>query len=138
MPLLRHPQDIRALADRGEFDRAAALCQEMLDRDKLNPAVHFYHALVLEQTGKHVEAEHALRRVIYLDRTFILGHYYLGLLLQKQGRTEPATRSFRNVLQLLARTDDARVLDDGDGISAGELRKLTQMHLAVLEGTWAA
>ncbi len=133
-PARAEPRDIRALADRGDFDRAAALCQEMLDRDKLNPTVHFYHALVLEQTGRHGEAEQALRRVIYLDRAFVPGHYYLGLLLQRQARTEPAARSFRNVLQLLARTDDARILDEGDGISAGELRKLTQMHLAVLEG----
>ena len=123
---------IRALADRGEWDRAAMKCQEMLGRDRLNPVVSFYEALVLEQTGRHAEAEKALRRVIYLDRTFVLGHYYLGLLLQKSGRLTQAARSFRNVLQLLQRIDEGQVLPDGDGITAGELRKLTDMHLEVL------
>jgi chemotaxis protein methyltransferase CheR len=133
-PLRAELNTVRALADRGEWERAEALCRELLARDKLNPLVHFYHGLVLEQAGRHAEAEDALRRVIYLDRGFVLGHYYLGLLLQKQDQMPRAARSFKNVLQLLGRADDARAFADGDGITAGELRRLTQMHLEVLEG----
>jgi tetratricopeptide (TPR) repeat protein len=125
---------IRTLADRGEWTEAERRCQEILGKDKLNPAVYFYHALVLEQTGRHAEAEHALRRVLYLDRHAVLAHYYLGLLFQKSGRPAQAARSFRNVLDLLAGMDSGRAFADGDGITAGELQKLTRMHLQVLEG----
>jgi chemotaxis protein methyltransferase CheR len=125
---------IRSLADRGEWQEAARRCQNALEKDKLNPVVYFYQALVFEQMGRHVETEHALRRVIYLDRGFVLAHYYLGLLLQKTGQLPQAARSFKNVLQLLTRIAAAHVFADGDGITAGELHQLTQMHLEVLEG----
>ncbi|HEV3438119.1 MAG TPA: CheR family methyltransferase [Gemmata sp.] len=125
---------IRALADRGEWAKAAACCEASLQRDKLNPRVHFYRALVLEQMGQLPEAEQAFRRVIYLDRSFVLGHYYLGLLLQKMGMSSPAARSFRNVLTFLARIDAEQVIVDGSGIHAGELQKRTEMHLKILEG----
>jgi chemotaxis protein methyltransferase CheR len=124
--------EIRALADRGEWEKAVNCCQQAVETDKLNPAVHFFHALILEQSGHHADAEQALRRSIYLDRAFCLAHYYLGLLLLKQGRLRPAARSFQNVLELLGRVDTNHVFTDGDGITAAELVKLTQMHLRVL------
>jgi chemotaxis protein methyltransferase CheR len=126
--------NIRSLADRGEWEQAAQCCRQVLEKDKLNPAVHFLQALILEQTGRHAEAENSLRRALYLDRNFVLAHYYLGLLLQRLGQLPQAARSFQNVLQLLARLDPGKVFADGDGITAGELTKLTQMHLKVLEG----
>jgi chemotaxis protein methyltransferase CheR len=127
-------ETIRSLADRGEWEAAARRCREALEADKLNPVVYFYQALVFEQTGHHAETESALRRAIYLDRSFVLAHYYLGLFLQQRGQSRPAARSFRNVLELLARIDPGHVFADGDGITAGELQRLTQMHLEVLEG----
>jgi chemotaxis protein methyltransferase CheR len=127
-------EEIRALADRGDWGDANRACQQALQEDRLNPVIHFYHALVLEQMGRHTETEKALRRVIYLDRQFILAHYYLGLFLQKQGELPQAARAFRNVLQLLSRVSPLQVFSDGDGITAGELEKLTQRHLEALEG----
>lgn len=125
---------IRRLADRGEWDEADRRCRAAQVVDRLNPAVYFCHALVLEQSGRHAEAERALRQAVYLDRRFVLAHYYLGLLMQKQGHFSAAARSFENVLQLLARTGPAEVFAEGDGITAGELVKLTRMHIEALEG----
>jgi chemotaxis protein methyltransferase CheR len=126
---------IRRLADRGEWGEADRRCRAAQAMDRLNPAVYFYHALVLEQWGRHAEAERALRQAVYLDRRFVLAHYYLGLLMQKQGHFSAAARSFENVLQLVARTGPHEVFAEGDGITAGELAKLTRMHMEALEGT---
>lgn len=124
---------IRACANRGDLAETARLCEQQLTTDRLNPVIHFYLALVLDQSGQHEEAERSLRRAIYLDRSFTLAHYYLGLLLQKKGNISAAIRSFRNVLELLSRTAADHVFTDGDGIAATELRKLTDMHLTILE-----
>jgi chemotaxis protein methyltransferase CheR len=125
---------IRRLADRGAWEEANRCCRAAQAVDRLNPAVYFYHGLVLEQSGSHAEAERALRQAVYLDRRFVLAHYYLGLLLQKQGHFRAAARSFENVLQLVARTGPAEVFAEGDGITAEELAKLTRMHIEALEG----
>jgi chemotaxis protein methyltransferase CheR len=125
---------IRDHADRGRWHEAAALCQQALARDGLNAALHFYRALVLEQLGDHGAAEHALRRAIYLDRGFVLAHYYLGLHAQQRNHFAQAARAFRNALHLLTRINGDHVFADGDGLTAGELTRLTRMHLDILEG----
>jgi chemotaxis protein methyltransferase CheR len=123
---------VRALADQGEGEQALAGCRALLRSERLNPLVHFYHGLVLEQIGRHAEAEDALRKALYLDRRFTLAHYYLGLLLQKRHEPRRAVLSFRNALDLLGELDPNHVFTDGDGITAVELARLTQMHLKIL------
>jgi chemotaxis protein methyltransferase CheR len=124
---------VRSLADRGAWEEALEGCRELLATDRLEPLVHLCHGLVLEQTGRHADAEGALRRALYLDRRCVLAHYYLGLLLQKGHRPEDAARSFSNVLALLALLPPDRVFADGDGITAGELAKLARMNLEIME-----
>jgi chemotaxis protein methyltransferase CheR len=125
--------DVRRCADQGDWESAARLCEQLLKKDKLNAAVHFYHALILGQMRKQGEAEKSLRRAIYLDRQFVLGHYYLGLFLQSQGDSRQAARSFENTLELLRSRRDADVLADADGITVAELTKLAQIHLEILK-----
>jgi chemotaxis protein methyltransferase CheR len=123
---------VRVLADRGEWQEAVACCRGLLEMDGLNAAVHFYHALVLEQAGLPKEAEVSLRRALYLDRSFVLAHYHLGLFLQKGRNVPQARRSFENVIELLSRTADEGALAGPDGMTVADLRELTTMHLEVL------
>jgi chemotaxis protein methyltransferase CheR len=126
--------DIRREADAGHWPEAERHCRELLAQEGLNPLLHLYHALILEQRGVHAEAERALRRSIYLDRSFVLAHYYLALLLQRNRDPRGAQRSFRNVVRLLDGTDPARAYPEADGLTAAELAGLARMHLDVLEG----
>jgi chemotaxis protein methyltransferase CheR len=122
----------RGHADRGAWQEAAKCCEQLLTKDHLNPSVHFYHGLVLEQMGRHAQAERALRRAIYMDRRYVLAHYYLGLFFQARGNSEQAARSFGNALDLLQIRRDAESFADADGITARELKKLTKMHIETL------
>jgi len=123
---------IQAIADQGDLERAAQLCERLLERDKLNPVVHFYYALVLEQMGRRRETQEALRRAIYLDRSFIIAHYYLGLIQQRLRQPKDALRCFRNVLNLLSGLDAEQSIPAADEFTAGELRQLTEMHMEAL------
>src|SRR5262249_46417938 len=122
---------VRELADCGDWDGAVAGCREILASDGLDPAVHYYYALVLEQLGRLDQAEASLRRALYLDRTAVLTHYHLGLLLQKKDPRQ-AMRSFQNVLDLLSRERPADALALADGMTAADLEEMTRMHLEVL------
>jgi chemotaxis protein methyltransferase CheR len=123
---------VRQMLNAGSFEAAAECCRRLAVSERLNAAVHFYHALAAEQQGHRAEVEPALRRAIYLDRDFVLAHYHLGLVLERAGDRHAARRSFGNVLALLERGDDPDFLPDADGLTVGSLRQLTRMHLEVL------
>jgi chemotaxis protein methyltransferase CheR len=124
--------DVRREADQGAWESAAWCCEQLLKNDNLNSVSHFYHALVLEQMGRHDEGQKSLRRAIYLDRQSVLAHYYLGLSLQSRGDRRRAERSFENAIELLRTRGDADVFADADGITVAELRKLAKMHVGIL------
>lgn len=123
---------VRSLADRGQWEEAGDACHSLLDKNPLDPWVHFYRALVLEQLGFDGEAERSLRRAVYLDRRFILAHYHLGLFLQKRRNVRGAKRCFENVLHLAGSLKSAQPLEGGDGLTREGLEELTQMHLNLL------
>ncbi len=123
----------RALADRGEWEAATALCRKLLETDRLNAAAHFTLGLILEHAGSAEEAERSLRRSIYLDRGFVLAHYHLALLLQKTGAVAEARRTFGNVVELVGKMAAETPLEGGDGITAGELAESARLHLSLLE-----
>ncbi len=124
---------VRSLADRGDWPSAVELCERLLSKDSLNWQTQFYHALVLDQMGRRDEAEAGLRKAIYLERQSALPHYYLGMLLQSKGNARQAARSFENAIQLLESRADAESFAEADGMTVGEMRKLAQMHLQVIQ-----
>ncbi|MGE5504270.1 MAG: CheR family methyltransferase [Actinomycetota bacterium] len=127
--------EVRELADRGQWEQAASCCDALLAVSTMDARVHFYRAMIHEQMGELESAEKALRRAIYLDRHFVLPHYHLGLFLLRRDDTVGASRSFRNVLSLLDRLDDAQAIVDGDDITGGQLRETVEMHLRLIGGS---
>jgi chemotaxis protein methyltransferase CheR len=124
--------EVRRLADRGEWRAAAAGCRALLKTDSLSAAAHFTYGLIQEQTGALAGAERSLRQAIYLQRNFALAHHHLGVCLQRNRRPKQARRAFENVLDLLKDTPGAEVLEHGDGITAAELKELARMNMEVL------
>lgn len=120
---------LRQLADRGDWQNAAECSLRLLTRDRLNPEIHFYRGLILENLGNAGESERSLRQAIYLDRNFGLAHYHLALALKRDGRIEAAGRSFGNVLKIMAATPDLASVMAAPGVTAIELKELAKMHL---------
>lgn len=124
----------RALADQGRWDAALAACDALLGQDTLDWRLHYLRALILDQLGDATGCEAGLRRAIYLDRRAVLPHYHLGLFLQRADETEAARRSFRNVLTLLDGQPEDRLVDEGETLTAGQLRDTVAMHMKLLGG----
>ena len=124
-------QQVRQLADSGQWDEAVACCGKLLEADSLNPVVHFTFALILEQTGAQEEAERSLRRAIYLNRSFALAHYHLGLLLRKKNDIRRAKKAFENVLDLAKRWRGSDPVEHAE-VTVAELRELAKSHLDLL------
>jgi len=124
-------QQVRQLADSGQWDEAAACCGKLLEADSLNPVVHFTFALILEHTGAQEAAEQSLRRAIYLNRSFALAHYHLGLLLRKKNDIRRAKKAFENVIELAKRWRGSDPVEHAE-VTVAELRDLAKSHLDLL------
>ena len=48
---------VRRLADEGQWNEAARECEQLIEQDRLNPVIHFYQALILEEMRRHADAE---------------------------------------------------------------------------------
>lgn len=125
---------IRTLADCGQWDAAAAACDDLLAATPLDAWAHFYRAMIHEQVGEAEHCEKALRRAIYLDRRLVLPHYHLGLFLLRRDEGKGASRAFRNVLALLQDSSDDALVADGEKITAGQMREAVGMHLTLIGG----
>ena len=121
--------DIRTRANAGDFASAADLCRKALTTEPLNAALHFYQGLVLRALGRPDEAEKSFLKSLYLDKNFAMAHYHLGLLLIAEGRSAPGRRSLTHAAQSVAALADDCPLDEGDGVTARELRDLVRIHL---------
>jgi chemotaxis protein methyltransferase CheR len=128
-PVLPTVDDVRTLADTGNWDVATRLAETLVESDSLNPATHFTSALIHEHQGSVQRARAEFLRAIYLDRNFALAHYHLGTSLLSTLELEPANRCFRNALEILTALPDDEPIQYGDSLTAGELRSLAAAHL---------
>ena len=122
-------QGLRLLADSGDWRSAAEYGERLLTQDRLDPAIHFYQGLILENLGIVNESERSLRQAIYLDRKFALAHYHLGLVLKRDRQMAAAARSFGNVLKVLTGMPDDAIVTGGSGVTVTGLKELAKMHL---------
>lgn len=119
----------RALADLGSYDAARSACRALIARAPAAPALHYLDALIALGAGDLAAAEAALRRALYLDRSFAAAHYRLGLLRIAGGRGKDGRRSLVTAARLAEALPPDAVLDGEDGLSAGELAAAARLEL---------
>lgn len=112
----------RLQASQGELAAALAICDRLVDEDKLNPVTHYLRATILQEQGVLAEAEAALKRVLYLEPDFIAAHVSLANLARSSGRFMEAGRHLRNALTLVARVPPNQLVPEAEGMTAGQLR----------------
>lgn len=131
---LSGPEALAALINRGDWDDAKRFCKDLLSTQPMDAVVHLLSAFIAEQEGRIGDAVDALRKALYLDRKFVVGHYHLALMLQKIGEFQKAEKGFSNVARLLEDYKEDDIFEIADGISAGQLKQLSDFHLEILKG----
>ena len=115
---------VRAYADHGDFDRALRWCERGIVSDRLNPTLHYLHAIILGERGDKIAEMDALRRTLYLDPDFILAVIALGSSARKSMREKEAARHFTNARSLLEKLQDDDAVPESGGLTAGRLREI--------------
>jgi chemotaxis protein methyltransferase CheR len=120
---------VRDLANLGDFRTAQTLCARALGAHSLNPALHLYQGLIAQALNRPEEAEKSFLKGIYLDKSFAMAHYHLGLLLLAEGRHGPGRRSLANAARIAAGLSDDHEIEEADGLTARDLLNLVRIHL---------
>jgi len=129
----RTPREARRLADQGRLAEALAVCEAVIPADKLNPALYYLQATILQEMGRTGEAVASLQRALYIDQEFAIAHFALGHMLQGQGRHREAGKHLAKASSLLQGFGHDEVPPHAEGMSAGRLIELIQV-MQVLEG----
>jgi len=75
----------RKLADMGQLDEAANLCETYLDRNRTNPQAYLLLGEVLSAAGKNARAEASFQKAIYLEPHYYEALVHLALLKENRG-----------------------------------------------------
>jgi chemotaxis protein methyltransferase CheR len=117
------------LANQGKLSEALTACERAIAAGKLDPDLHYLHAMILQEQSLETEAKAAFDRAVYLDPAFVLAHFSLGNLAQRQGHAAAAQKSFKHALLLLSAFGPDDILPQAEGLSAGRLSQIIHATL---------
>lgn len=122
----------RICADRGAWECAHQHCEIALQREPLSIEAHYLLAQVYEQEEHYEDALNEYRRVVFLDRRFILGMIGMANIWRQMGHSEDARRVYRNALKQLATMSPSTPVPGADGATASELTSFVTRQLQKL------
>jgi chemotaxis protein methyltransferase CheR len=125
--------EARRLIEEQGANVAEAGCRDLLARHPLHAPLQLLHATLLHDLGKLDEAEQALRKALYLDRTLLVAQMLAATLAEQRGEHEAAARQYES----LAREADALPADEavphGDGLSHRALAGVARQRVRALQ-----
>jgi chemotaxis protein methyltransferase CheR len=102
--------------------RAYTWCRRAIERDRLLLDAYYTLSLVMQHQGKLEQAIENMKKVVYIDRNYILGHYGLATLYFESNLLPLAQKSLENALRLLQDKPDDGTIPGSQGITVGRLR----------------
>jgi len=113
----------QAYANLGQWQEAERWCGQAVRLDNLLLDAYYTLALVMQHQGKLDQAIVAMKKVIYLDRNYVLGHFGLADLYRNNSQMPQAFKSLDNAHRLLERCADDQIIAGSGGITVGRLRE---------------
>jgi chemotaxis protein methyltransferase CheR len=128
----------RAYANLGCWPEAEHWCRQAVRLDKLALEAYYTLALVLQHQGELDRAIEAMKKVVYIDRNYVLGHFGLADLYYSNGQLARAQKSLDNARRLLDARPAEEMVPDSGGVTVGRLRETVvrqQQQWGVERGT---
>lgn len=99
--------DGETMVEHGEYEKAKALFQRIVDQSPDNPKAHYYLALTTVKTGDLEGAVSHYEKAIALDSKLMDAHINLGLLLMETGNLDRAEKELKIYLDASPDAADA-------------------------------
>lgn len=113
----------QAYANLGTWTESEAWAHRAIELDKLALDAYYILSLVLQHQGRLADSIEAMKKVVYLDRNYILGHFGLANLYHESGLMPQAQKSLENALRLLQARPEQEVVAGSQGIVVSRLRE---------------
>lgn len=113
----------QAYANLGSWREAKIWCVRAIELDKLALDAYYTLSLVFQHENDLDKAIEAMKKVVYIDRNYILGHYGLANLYRDSGLIPNAQKSLDNALRLLVNLPAEESIPGSRGLTAGRLRE---------------
>lgn len=111
----------RSYANIGNLEAAIDWSERLIESDPVNPRWYYLRATIQQEQGKGQAAQASLRQALFLDHDFVLAYFALGNILKQQGKDGEARKCFGRVLEILKSYESDVVIEDSDGLMAGQL-----------------
>lgn len=111
----------QALANLGQWADAEHWCRRAVEQDRLALEAYYTLALVLQHQGRIDEAINAMKKVVYIDRRYVLGHFGLADLYRSRRDWAPAQKALDNARRLLEAQPRQQVIPGSGGVTAERL-----------------
>ncbi len=112
-------------ANLGELEKAKQICLAIINKNKTNYNAYFLLANIYFEQGLKNEASWAFSQSIFLKPQLVMAHFLLGEL-NRNTHFKEAQKHYSNALKELETLPSDAILEESDGIKAGELKYLIQ------------
>jgi len=110
-------------ANRGDWDQAENWCAQAIHQNRLSLDAYYTLSLVLQHKGQWEYAIEAMRKVVYIDHTDVLGHFGLANLYFENDKLPKAIKSLDNALHLLDHRSPDELVPRSGGVTVSRLRE---------------
>lgn len=110
-----------ALANIGKTQEAITLCEDVINRDKMNKEAYFTYALCLAEINQWQAAELAFRKALYIDPNYILCRYQYGLFLIRINKTKEGIKALQVIINSASQFQEDSIVPDSQNMRYKEL-----------------
>lgn len=113
----------KAYSNLGAWEEAETWCLKAIEIDKLALEAYYILALMLHHQERTEEALTAMKKVVYIDRNYVLGHFNLANIHYSNDQIPAAQKALDNAIRLLDSSDPDALIEDSGGITVGRLHQ---------------
>lgn len=121
--------EVRARADTGDLGAALTLCDAAIAGNRLNAALYYLKAVILQEQNRFDEACASLRHTLYLEPDHPMACFTMGNISLREGDMKGAKRWFNNALLLMNDYDNDDIVPESDGLTAGRFGEIVRALL---------